>query len=284
MTTITARTWGQHRTYYVDGLKVPGASTLAGMVPKDITGWYAQQCAEYATANWESLGQLGLLDRVKAIQGAAKQAVTAAANRGTACHAAMEALANGQPATTDDPSVLADAEAAVQLMDAWKIQPVATETGLANLVEMYAGTADLVAASEPLDGQFLMDYKFGKSSYPSHAIQLSAYAHADHAIVEIPQSGPRGGKLKPLYELGDAPAMDQSVAYVIHARDGVANLLPVQIDGWIWEAVQIAADMYWRWETRTGWNFRDSDSFTDPIGKAMAAAITITAGDDIAPF
>jgi len=289
--TITARIRGGHATYYLDGTKLPGGSTLAGMMPKDLTNWYAQQAAEYAVNNWDTLGQLELLDRVKTIQGAAKAAVTKAAKRGTDCHTAMEDLANGRPTTTDDPTVLADAEAAVRLMDKWQIQPVATEIGLANLngadqntSELYAGTADLVARSDLLGGQYLMDYKFGKNHYATHAIQLSAYAHATHSIVEIPQYGPRGGTLKPSYELAGPPQMNQHTAYIIHAHDGVAELLPVCIDGWVWEAVMTACYVYWEWESRTGWNYRNSDNFADPIGPPRTHSADPVDPSDPAPF
>lgn len=262
--TITARRRGNHCTYYQDGEKLPGGSTLAGMVPKDLSAWYAQQCAEFAVTNWEQVGQLPLLERVKSIQGAAKRAVTQAADRGTECHLVMEDLLNGRPASSTDPSVVADATAAVRVIDTFQITPLHTEIGLYS-EEMYAGTADLVASSERLGGVFLMDHKFGKSTYPSHAIQLSAYAHATHRIDEVEQFGPRGGRLKPRYEVAPAPQMRLDAAYIIHAHDGKAELLAVKIDGWVHEAVGIALDLYWSWETRCGWGFKDSASAEDPI-------------------
>ena len=275
--TITARTWGGHNTFYLDGTKLPGPSTLAGIVPKDLTNWYATQAAEYAAEHWDQLTGMSLMDKVKQIQSAPRQAVSKAAADGTARHRVMEALTLGQKVETEDQTVVADAEAAVRLMDAFQIEPVFAEIGLANLEQHYAGTADLIASSPTLGGAVLLDHKFGKHLYASHAIQLSAYAHATHRIEETQttQTGPRGGKKSvTVWSLTEPPEMRLDVAYVMHTRDGVSELHPIKIDGWVWDTVLVCCDLYWEWETRTGWNFRDKDTADTPIGDPLQPPIS----------
>lgn len=270
---ITGRRWGSHTTYYLDGSKLPGPSTIAGIAPKDLSNWYAQQAAEYAIENWEQLGKLPLLERAKQIQNAPRGSVRKAAEAGTARHEAMEKLAHGETVPTVDPEVLADAEAAVQLIDRFDIHPLHSEIALANIGELYAGTADLIAYSDQLGGAVLLDHKFGKHVYDSHAIQLALYANATHQIEKTVTEnvGPRGGKKAPTigYTLTKAPEMRRDQAYIIHTRDGKSELHPVKIDGWVWQAALTCLDLYWEWETRTGWNFRSADSFEPAISDPM---------------
>jgi hypothetical protein len=279
MSEIAGRRWKNHWTYYLDGLKLPGPSTLARMVPSDLTNWYAEQAAELAVNNWERLSGLPLLARLKEIKGAANATRDKAAAAGTLRHQVMDRLVNGLPVDPNEPELVADpqavpdAEAAARLLDAFEIQPAHAEIPLANLEQLYAGTADLIAHSPALGGDVLLDHKFGKHVYPSHAIQLAAYAHSTHMIevAKTEHTGPRGGKKPPTFEFALAPAPDvrQDVAYILHTHGGSAEMLPVKIDGWVWDAVLIACDTYWEWETRTGWNFREKDSFDSPIGPPL---------------
>jgi hypothetical protein len=273
--TITARASRDgHHTYRLNGIKLPGPSSIAGLAPSGgLVVWAAQAAADYTITNWDSLSKLGLLERGNAIKGAPTVARDKAAADGKLRHKVMEQLAAGQAVETTDPSVLADAEAVVRLMNEWGIEPLHTEIGLVHPELLYGGTADLVATSERLGGVFLVDYKFGKGIYANHALQFSGYSHATHRVVETEQFGPRGGKLKSTWSLEPAPEMSQTTAYAIHAHDGVAELIPVKIDGWVWDAAQVFLDVYWAWEVRTGYWFKDADTYDDPIGQPLIQPI-----------
>jgi hypothetical protein len=295
MVEITGKTWRGHTVYSADGVRLPGPSGLAGYAPKNLTGWYAEQCAEYAVNHWDRLSGLPSFDRVKQIQGAPGLAVSRAAERGTVRHDLMERLAGGESVSADGDwqdgklawvsgearreevaAAILDAEAAVTLIDRFGIEPAWAEIALANLNPdfYYAGTADLIAYSARLGGHVLLDHKFGKHIYASHAIQLSAYAHATNRIDKtvVENFGPNGGKRPPTvtYTLGEPPQMRQDVAYIIHTRDGNSELIPVQVGGWVWETVAVCCDLHWEWEARTGWNQRGKPGFESPIGEPVS--------------
>jgi hypothetical protein len=171
----------------------------------------------------------------------------------------MEALVNGQPAivgdparVTDpvlanklagDPSILVDASAAARALDAFRIQPYATEQALINTDWWFAGTCDLIATSPSFgDLPAILDYKFSRDVYPEYGLQTSAYNHMTNTIIET-----GGGTSKPVCTLGSMPDMRQDRAFVLHTRNGVASLVPVKTDGYVWEAVQAFIESWWLW-------------------------------------
>lgn len=276
--TVTARRYRGHNTFYLDGVKMPGPSSL---VPKDMKDPAIREAATWIAANIDRLNDTHPDEREQFIKDNALEAWDYARDRGSAAHAVMEALLAGTAATSDDPTVVADATAAVQLMDAIQLTPTHSEIPLINLEWHYAGTADLIAKPgiDLLDKQgnlivaagtpVIMDFKFGANTYPSHAVQASAYAHATNSIREVERLGPRGGRLKPVWELDAMPEVSQAWAFLIHAHDGIAELIPVKIDGWVWDAALIHLDAYWEWEIRTGWNHRTKDTFDNPLGDPL---------------
>ena len=273
--TITGNCFKGHWSFSVDGTKVPSPSKLA---PKDLTGPACKATAEWVTDHWDELARRSVTERLKLIPGYPAE-WSAAADRGTACHKVMENLLNGRPASTTDPSVLGDATAAARLVEAFRLSPIASEQPVIHLEQLYAGTTDLIAESDRL-GRAVFDFKFGKRPYASHAIQLACYNHATNTIERIDNLGPRGGKLKPSWLVGDMPQVRTDTAYLIHAHDGVAELIPVKTDAWVWEAVLITLDLYWGWTVRTDWDYRDKPSFDDPLGEPIPADTTMDTGDD----
>jgi hypothetical protein len=59
--------------------------------------------------------------------------------------------------------------------------------------------------------------------------------------------------------------MRTDTAFIIHSHNGVAELVEVKIDGWVWECVQTCLDLYWEWETRCGWVFRSKPTYDSPL-------------------
>jgi hypothetical protein len=246
---IIAKKWGGHATYYVDGEKWPGPS---GLMPDDkqfLTGWALKEARAFLEANFASMPPTSV-EAGEWLAVGARQRTDWPAQRGTRCHALMEALMTGREVVETDPSIRADAEAAVRLADSLDLRPVATEIALANVNEWYAGTADLIAESDRLGGRALLDYKFTSAIRSSYPIQLSAYVHATHRIVEVEKRGPRGGKQGSEWHLETWEPPRQDVAFLVHVKDGQARLQRVTIDGEVWAAVQLAAEVYWSWSRR----------------------------------
>ncbi|MCL1922804.1 MAG: hypothetical protein FWG15_02895 [Propionibacteriaceae bacterium] len=260
---ITARKWKGHSTFYMDGRKLPGPSSLT---TTDLTKPAVKEVANWVLDNWSMLAEQPLSSIPKMIEQKGLSAWDHARDRGKQCHLVMEGLVTGQPVATDDPTVLADAEAAARLLDGFNIKPFKSEQALIHTDLLYAGTADLIAEIPNVsDLPVILDFKFGKSIYPDHAIQASAYAHSTNMIIEHHHSGPKGGKQPSTYSLDAIPEINQREAFLLHAHDGVAQLFPIKTDGWVWECVQIFLDQYWEWKLRTDFYNRDKDTFNNPI-------------------
>lgn len=175
---------GNHR-YTLDGQYVPGVTTILGCLDKPaIPKWAAAQVATYVAENADaveqlrSLGERGMVNALKEIPWKKRDD---AATRGTTLHDYAEALLNGEEVDVDD-ELVPVIEHALQFMEDWHIEPIATECAVASREHWYAGTADLFAKYTRPDtghsGTAIFDWKSGKALYPDYAWQLSAYAYA----------------------------------------------------------------------------------------------------------
>ncbi|EHM24231.1 hypothetical protein SPW_7325 [Streptomyces sp. W007] len=208
--------------FYVDPddgrIKVPGVTSVVGMLPKDfLTYWAAKQSAEAAVNNWDIVSKLCERDPAGAIdylKSAHRRTSKAASDLGSTAHDYFERLARGDNVPLRQ--VHADVKPHVtyfkQFLD--EIQPefLHLEETVWSDVHQYAGSFDAIAK---IDGEVVMvDWKTSKDVYDSVALQLAAYRYADRII--LAESG----------ESVDVPAMTGGA--VLHVRPDAWKFVPVE--------------------------------------------------------
>lgn len=172
--------------YWLDGKRVPGVTTIIGVLNKPaIAKWAASQVAEYVADHREAIEHLyeaGRGPMVGALKETPWQKRDDAAERGSKLHDYAERLLRDE--TVDVPDDLAPVvEQALRFLAEWRIEPVLIEQAVASRVHRYAGTLDLVADyTNPVTGErgrAIFDWKSGRRIYASCAFQLTAYGHAE---------------------------------------------------------------------------------------------------------
>lgn len=151
-----------HQKYMVDGVQVPGVTTIIGRN----LGWNKQPLIAWA--------------RRTALEGKDPNKVRdQAADRGTLAHALIEEHLGGDKVDKGEwsPADLDVAENAVIAYLEWEgthdVKVIETEVQLAHRQYKYGGTLDLVAW---VDGEMaLVDFKTTNGVYAEHRIQLAAY-------------------------------------------------------------------------------------------------------------
>lgn len=178
---------GNH-TYRLDGQRVPGVTTILGILDKPaIPKWAARVVAEYVADNTDALEHLRAMGRgpmVDALRSLPWQRRDEAADRGTTIHDFAERIVNGEDVEIDDNDpLLPVVENAIAFMEDWQIEPVLVEQSVASREHQWAGRLDLGARYVRPDtghrGLGIFDWKSGKALYPEYAWQLNAYAHAE---------------------------------------------------------------------------------------------------------
>jgi hypothetical protein len=262
---FTRRNQGSSHSYYLDGERIPGVTTVIGILDKPaLVGWAAEQSASYAVENWEALAGLPLVERAKRIQNARFNTNRKAVVKGNRIHNLGEQLAHGRPVEVPldiQPQVSAYA----RFLDAWELETVATETPVCSTEWSYGGTFDLIGHS-PRFGTALMDIKTGKGVYSEVALQLNAYAACDLRLVSNEVVGPRGGVK---VEWVEAPMVDVERLLVAHVLEDTVELVPVEFDAAIAEAFLHMLEIFETWTKRTSWDYRDEDTFSPPVGKPL---------------
>ena len=215
MTRLVRRPYGSGHTYTLDGRKADGVTTaISTGYPLPLKQWAADQAANYAVEHWDELGGEPITRRLDRIRYAHVDSLRSAALRGTDLHTYGERLSAGGPVEIPD-LYLGPAQAYARFLDRWGIEPIATETPLANTVYGYGGTADLWATIGALDGEVaLIDLKTGRAVYDSTALQLAAYRHAD---LWQPTKGE---------ESEEVPEV--AATYVAHVMSDDVELVPVE--------------------------------------------------------
>jgi hypothetical protein len=177
--------------FYVDpddgDIKVPGVTSVVGMLPKDfLTFWAAKEAAEAAVGNWDIVGKLIQRDpkgAVDYLKGAHRRKSTAASDLGSAAHDLFERLARGE--TVHDRHVHMDVKPHVRWFREFlqEVQPefLYLEETVWSDTHRYAGSFDAIAR---IGGEtVVLDWKTSKAIYDSVALQLSAYRYADRIIL-----------------------------------------------------------------------------------------------------
>lgn len=214
--------------FYIDPadgqIKVPGVTSVVGMLPKDfLTFWAAKESAEAAVTNWDIVSKLVERDPAGAIdylKNAHRRKSKAASDLGSAAHDLFERQARGDVINLRH--VHQDIKPHVRFFDEFlqAVQPefLHLEETVWSDEHHYAGSFDAIAR---IDGEtVIVDWKTSKAVYDSVALQLSAYRYANRIILS--ETG----------ESIDVPAMDGGA--VLHVRP----------EGWSFVPVACGEDVY----------------------------------------
>src|SRR4051812_45198678 len=89
---------GRGHSYLLDGLKVPGVTTLPGKgFPKPgLIDWAAGEVAAHAVDHWDELAALPISERLRRLEKAHNKVRDAAAVRGTRVHTLAHRLVLGE--------------------------------------------------------------------------------------------------------------------------------------------------------------------------------------------
>ena len=178
--TIARRNHGRGHSYYIDGQKVPGVTTIIGdgMPKPALINWAANTTAAYAVDHFDELADMPPSKRLDLLKRARYTELDEAARRGTEVHDLAEQLSHGQEIEVPE-ELQGHVDSAVAFLDDWQPETLLTETVVASKKHMYAGTFDLLCKL-PDGGICLVDYKTSRSGiFAETAIQLGAYANAD---------------------------------------------------------------------------------------------------------
>lgn len=194
---LKRRNHGNGHSYYLDGEKLDGVTTLLNGLPKPaLVNWAANAAAEDADEHWAEYTQLSSYERKQAISSAHRRSRDLAANKGTAVHQLADALSRHQEVVVP-PFLTGHVDAAVKFLDEWQVEVIEAEVSGYNQEHFYGGTFDLLFRSPLYPGRvFLADYKTSRTGiYGETAMQLEAYSRFDAITTE-------GGSETPLVEYG----------------------------------------------------------------------------------
>jgi hypothetical protein len=260
---LTRRNYGNGHGYALDGVKVPGVTTVIGKLDKPaLVAWAARMSAGYAVDHWDELTHLPIMDRAKKIEDARWDKNRAAVVKGNRIHGLGERLAAGEK--VDAPAeVLGQVEAYARFLDTWQLESIHTEASVAHTQYHYAGTLDAIMNSPKL-GMILLDIKTGSGVWAEVALQLAAYRYADLLQTEIAAVGPRGGKKAP--ELVEGPVPEVDGCYVAHVLADTVELLPIRAGEDEFATFLYLREVYaWHEEASN----RNNDGYRPPVGQAL---------------
>ena len=275
---FTRKNHGNSHSYYLNGVKIPGVTSIIGVLAKDaLVEWAGKTTARYAIDNWARLSGVPEIDRYEELRKARYNTTREAAVRGKRIHSLAERIMRGDEISTEDNSLRQAAQVYADLLDEWDLEPIGIELPCVSKAYSYAGTMDGIFYSPRL-GTVVADVKTGKSVYSEVALQLAAYRYADFYLKEQERFGPRGGKLKSAWVEKPMPAVDGAVAIHI-AREtdespASARLVPVRADEQIWDVFLFLREIQERWVDRTAFSNRTSPNYAPPVGEELHPEMT----------
>jgi hypothetical protein len=242
--------------FYIDPsdgrVKVPGVTSVVGMLPKEfLTFWAAKEAAEAAVNNWDIVSELAKRDPQGAIdylKNAHRRKSHAAADLGSGAHDIFERMARGERLNMRH--VHADLKPFVRWFGEFldQVQPrfLYLEETVWSDTYGYAGSFDAVAE---IDDEIVgIDWKTSKAVYESVALQLSAYRYADRII---------------LAETGESvPMPEWSGGAVLHVR----------AEGWQLVKVACGPDVFEHFKSLRHTFDWEADTKKGVVGKPPVAA------------
>jgi hypothetical protein len=229
MSRVEKRTWirqgKEQHSYYLDGeQKLDGVTTILGAMDKGeaLLFWSGKVNGRDAYARHDELAMMTDEQRDLELGKAHLKLRNDAARDGTQFHGFAQRLALGEAVPVEeirdaDLGLLRMLRWATDFLDAWKFQPIVTETVCWSAQHRYAGTFDLVAWSPLFPGRtFLMDWKTGTGVYREAALQLAAYAGADFYVNAAGNDVPM-------------PGLEITDHLVLHVDKALDRIVPIQL-------------------------------------------------------
>lgn len=207
-----------HR-YWLDGKPIPGVTTLLskGLPKPALPYWAAKSVAEYVADNpdgVEAFRATGRGPMVAALKEIPWQRRDEAAVRGTDVHALAERIIHGEAVEVPE-HLVGYVDGYAHWLDTFAVEPVVTETAVANRTAWYAGTFDAVIriGRGPWAGRLVLaDWKTSKAVYGETALQTAAYARAEFMATDAGAES-------------DLPGVDATG--VLHITDGESRFHPL---------------------------------------------------------
>lgn len=224
-------TRGQGHSYELDGIRVPGVTTVLDVIAKPgLINWAGNETAAYAINNWDELSELDIAKRLKRLEKGRYETQKAAAARGTLVHDyAARLLAREQVDVPDEHTDIVDQ--AMAFLTDWEITELLVEVVVINREYAYMGTADLVAKVGNDPALWLFDWKTGRSGvFPETALQLAAYANAETMLI------PPDDFERPF------PHIERAAA--VYLTSDRYEVIPANITEPMFEAFQVARELY----------------------------------------
>lgn len=241
-------------TYFLDGKKIPGVTTLIGKgIPKPaLSYWAARTVAEYVIGNPEAVEQLRAMGEgpaIAALKGIPWAKRDKAAIQGTDVHALAEKVIHGDEVEVPD-HLLAHVQGYVRWLEEFDVQPVLTEQPVASRKWRYGGKFDAIvtigrgrwAGRSPL-----LDWKTSSGVYGETALQTAAYASAEFFAPD---------------ENTEIPMPEIDCTGVVHITEGGTTLHPLAHD-----AEQLAE--HFRIFTHAAWLAERVEQIKGLVGEPM---------------
>lgn len=255
---------GRGHTYKLDGAKVPGVTSIIGVLDKPaLVGWAANVTAEAAVERWDELATFPPLQRYDELKGARFNVNRKATTDGKRIHYLGEQLAHGGEVEVPE-HIRGQVQAYARFLDDWQLEPLFTEAAVGSSENLYAGTLDAVMTS-PRIGTCLFDLKSGKGVYGEVAMQLAAYANADLRLERTVETGPRGGKKN--VDVEHTPAMPALDGFMVaHILSDAVSMLPITVTERTFEFFLYCREL---WEWKQAQNRDNPDAYDPPVGEAI---------------
>jgi hypothetical protein len=172
---------GRYHEYYVDGIKVPGVTTLlnSGLPKPALINWSGNTVAEYAIDNWRPLSKLPPSQRLKELKGSPHASNDKAKAKGTSIHTIAEKLNHGETVDTIPAGLDGYIASCRAFLNDWNIEPIHIELPVFSRAYSFGGTIDLIAKAGSKRLVYLLDWKTGSGVYSEPAYQMTAYKNAD---------------------------------------------------------------------------------------------------------
>lgn len=266
---LSRRNYGRGHGYKLDGHKIPGVTTIQGLLDKPgLIDWAAREAASYAIENWAELTTKPMMERAELIRRARFEKNDAAKLSGTKIHHYGHQLGLGHKVSVPVEYVPA-AEAYARLLDRLGVEVELAEAPCASTTYRYGGTLDMIGWS-PVTGRSMFDLKTGRGVYQDTALQINGYAACDLVQrVEPGPPGPRGGKPKS-NKITELPMGHFDSAWVVHIAGDRADLYPCRLSDRD-EIAFLSLLELWRTWLEPSRN-KEHDEYDPPIGEPVDLA------------
>ncbi len=189
-------------TYYLDGVKMTGVTTILGVIAKPaLIPWAVKTCADYIMDNCERHEDGWLVSEkdLKEAKSAHRKKKESAGDVGTLVHDAVENYVKNGEIPELPENIMKMFNEFKDWYDEGKYTLIESEKKLYSEKHFYAGTVDLVI--EDKDGRrFIADIKTSGGVYPEYYAQMGGYHIAydemgndkqisGYIIIHIPKTG-----------------------------------------------------------------------------------------------